>query len=62
MILKLLITAMLLLGIAKHYFHDSKQAEVIKPKQQIQNVQKQLDSFSQKSAEQKEIALKELGL
>lgn len=62
MIIRLLVTAMLLLGITKYYLHDTKQAEVIKPKQQIENVQKQLDSFSQKSAAQKEKALKELGL
>ena len=62
MILRLLITAMLLLGIAKYYLHDTKQVETIKPKQQIENVQKQLDGFNQKAAEQKEKALKELGL
>ena len=62
MIIRLLVTAMLLLGIAKYYLHDTKQVEKIKPQQKIEHVQTQLDSFTQKSAEQKEKALKELDL
>ena len=64
MLLRLLITAAIVLAIAKYYLHDNKAntEQAIKPKAQIEQVQQQLDSFSKKGEEQNQKALKELGL
>lgn len=39
MIIRILMTAMILLAIAKYYLHDSKQISQNKPAQQIENLQ-----------------------
>ena len=62
MILRLLITAMMLLAVAKFYLHDTKQAEQVKPAAQIEDVQNQLDEIQRKQAEQRQKQLDTLGL
>lgn len=62
MIIRLLVTAMMLLAIAKFYLHDSKQNEHTAPAAQIEDIQSQLDEIQLKQAEQKQNQLEELGL
>ena len=58
MILRLLIAAMMVLAIAKFYLADSKSAET-KPKQQIEDVQNQLDDFTKQVEGNRKKALKD---
>lgn len=62
MILRLLITAMMLLAVAKYYLHDTKQAENTRPSVQIEELQNQLNDIQLKQAEQKKQQLEQLGL
>ena len=62
MIIRLLVTAMMLLAIAKFYLHDSKQNEQVRPAAHIEDIQNQLDEIQLKQTEQKQSQLEELGL
>ena len=62
MILRLLITAMMLLAVAKFYLHDTKQAKQTPPSAQIEDIQNQLNDIQLKQAEQKKQQLEQLGL
>ena len=62
MILRLLITVMMLLGLAKYYLHDTKQPQQSKPAQKIENIQNQLDEIQRRQAEEKTKQLEALGL
>ena len=62
MILRLLITAMMLLAVAKYYLHDTKQTEKTRPNAQIDQIHDQLNDIQAKQAEQKKQQLEQLGL
>lgn len=62
MILRLLITAMMLLAVTKFYLHDTKQAEQTPPSAQIEDIQNQLNDIQLKQAEQKKQQLEQPGL
>lgn len=62
MILRLLVTTMIVLAIAKFYLHDSKQTQQIKPAQKIEDVQKQLNEIKQKQEQQTKKQLEDLNL
>lgn len=62
MLIRLLITAALLLAIAKHYLHDTKQSEAVRPKVQLDHAQQEIDRISEEVEEKREEALKDLGL
>lgn len=61
MILRLLITAMMLLAIAKFYLHDNK-TDQIKPKQKVDDIQVQLNDISDQAEQQRKNKLKEMGI
>ena len=64
MLLRILVISALVLAMAKHYFHDSKssQPQVIKPKQQIENIEQQLEQINIHNQKEKDKALEALGL
>jgi len=62
MIIRLLITAMILLAIAKFYLHDTKQAGQTKPAAQVEDIKQQLDLIQQKQETQNQEQLDSLGL
>lgn len=62
MIIRLLMTAMIVLAIAKYYLHDSKQHTANKPAQQIEDIKNQLDDIQRKQKEQTQKHLEHLGL
>lgn len=62
MILRLLVTTMIVLAIAKFYLHDSKQTQQTKPAQRIEDVQKQLNEIKQKQEQQTKKQLEDLNL
>ena len=62
MILRLLITVMMLLAVAKYYLHDTKQTEQTRPSAQVEEFQNQLNDIRLKQAEQKKQQLEQLGL
>lgn len=62
MIIRLLMTAMIVLAIAKYYLHDTKQAQQTKPAAQIEEIRNQLDDIQQKQQAQKQKQLDNLGL
>ena len=63
MILRLLIAASLVLAFAQYYLTDgNQQKNIVKPKQQIENVQNEMDKINQEAEEKRKKALEELGL
>ena len=62
MLIRLLITAALLLAIAKHYLHDTKQTETVKPKAQLEQIETQIKDIKIQADEDRKKALDELGL
>jgi hypothetical protein len=64
MIIRLLITAMLLLGIAKFYLNDNKNTDNvdIKPKQQIEKVENKINEINQQAEDRRKKMLEELGI
>jgi len=64
MILRLLIAVMMVLAIAKFYLHDNKTGEAnpLKPKQQIEQVQNQLDDINKMAEEKRKKALDDMGI
>ena len=62
MLIRLLVTAAILLAIAKHYLHDTKQSDIVRPKVQLDHAQKEIDRISQEAEEKREETLKDLGL
>lgn len=62
MIIRLLMTAMIVLAIAKYYLHDTKQTQQTKPAAQIEEIRNQLDDIQKKQQEQKQEQLDGLGL
>lgn len=64
-LLRLLIATSLVLAIAKHYLHDTKQqteTKSVKPKEQIEQFQQQLNDINFQAEENKRKALEELGI
>jgi hypothetical protein len=64
MIIRLLITAMLLLGIAKFYLNDNKNTDNvdIKPKQQIEKAENKINEINQQAEDRRKKMLEELGI
>lgn len=63
MILRLLIAASLVLAITQYYLTDgNQQKDIVKPKQQIENIQSEMDKINQEAEEKRKKALEELGL
>jgi hypothetical protein len=64
MILRLLIAAMMLMAITQFYLQDNKtgEAQPLKPKQQIEHVQTQLDDISEQAEEKRKKAMEEIGI
>lgn len=63
MILRLLIAASLVLAITQYYLTDgNQQKDIVKPKQQIENIQNEMDKINQEAEEKRKKALEELGL
>lgn len=66
-LLKVLITASMLLTIAKYYLHDTKQVnsqsvESIQSKEQLDQLKQQLNDINAKADEDRKKALKDLGI
>ncbi|GAA6133250.1 hypothetical protein NBRC116188_00390 [Oceaniserpentilla sp. 4NH20-0058] len=61
MLLRLLITAMMLLAIAKFYLHDNQQAEKVKPAQQLEDVKTQLKDIKNEQEAQQQKYLEQIG-
>jgi hypothetical protein len=62
MIIRLLMTAMIVLAIVKFYLHDSKQTQQTKPAAQVEDIRNQLDEIQSKQEERKQEQLETLGL
>jgi cell division protein FtsL len=64
-LLRLLIATSLVLAIAKHYLHDTKQqteTKPAKPKKQIEQFQQQLNDINVQADEKRRETLEDLGL
>ena len=57
MIIRLLVTLMMVLAIAKYYLHDTKQSQQTRPSQQLEDVQQQLDEAQKLQQDQRDKAL-----
>lgn len=62
MIIRLLVTLMMVLAIAKYYLHDTKQSQQTRPSQQLEDVQEQLDKAQQLQQERRDKQLEAMGL
>lgn len=62
MIIRLLVTLMMVLAIAKYYLHDTKLSQQTRPSQQLEDVQEQLDKAQQLQQERRDKQLEAMGL
>ena len=62
MILRLFIAAIVLLFVAKFYLEGNESTHTVKPKQQIEQVQSQIDDINKQAEEKRKKALEEMGI
>lgn len=62
MIIRLLIAAAVLLLLAKVYLQDNVKPESVKPKEQINQVQQELDNINIQADQQRKKALEDMGI